>query len=92
MRPHSADLRRRIVTLYEQGEGSIRQLAQRFQVSRDSVRCLIKQYRTTCSIAPKPYTGSPQPTLQAVHHEVLWELKRTMMLPWSNWLSAERSG
>ncbi|MEM6437879.1 MAG: helix-turn-helix domain-containing protein [Cyanobacteria bacterium P01_D01_bin.115] len=37
MRPHSADLRQRIVTLYEQGEGSIRQLAQRFQVSPDSV-------------------------------------------------------
>jgi transposase len=45
MRPHSADLRRRIVTLYERGEGSIRQLAKRFQVSQDSVRCLIKQYR-----------------------------------------------
>jgi len=27
MRPHSADLRRRIVTLYERGEGLIRQLA-----------------------------------------------------------------
>jgi transposase len=38
MRPHSADLRRRIVTLYERGEGSIRQLAKRFQVSPDSVR------------------------------------------------------
>ena len=34
MRPHSADLRHRIVTLYEQGEGAIRQLAKRFQVSR----------------------------------------------------------
>ena len=74
MRPHSADLRQRIVTLYEQGEGSIRQLAQRFQVSPDSVRLLVKQDRATGSIAPKPYTGGPQPTLQAAHHEVLREL------------------
>ena len=77
MRPHSADLRRRIVTLYERGEGSIRQLAKRFQVSPDSVRCLIKQYRASGSIAPKPYTGGPQPTLQATHHEVLRELIET---------------
>ena len=74
MRPHSADLRQRIVTLYEQGEGSIRQLAKRFQVSPDSVRLLLKQYRDTGSIAPKPYTGGPQPMLQAPHHEVLREL------------------
>ncbi|MEL6139405.1 MAG: transposase [Cyanobacteria bacterium P01_D01_bin.6] len=74
MRPHSADLRQRIVTLYEQGEGSIRQLAQRFQVSPDSVRLLLKQYRATGSIAPKPYAGGPQPTLQGSHHEVLREL------------------
>jgi transposase len=74
MRPHSADLRQRIVTLYEQGEGSIRQLAKRFQVSPDSVRLLLKQYRATGSIDPKPYTGGPQPTLQASHHEVLREL------------------
>ena len=74
MRPHSADLRQRIVTLYEQGEGSIRQLAKRFQVSPVSVRLRVKQYRATGSIAPNPYTGGPQPTLQATHHEVLREL------------------
>ena len=77
MRPHSADLRQRIVTLYEQGEGSIRQLAQRFQVSPDSVRLLLKQYRATGSIAPNPDTGGPHPTLQATHHEVLRELVET---------------
>lgn len=74
MRPHSVDLRQRIVTLYEQGEGSIRQLAQRFQVSPDSVRLLVKQYRATGNIAPQPYAGGPQPTLQAPHHQVLREL------------------
>ena len=74
MRPHSSDLRQRIVTLYEQGEGSIRSLAKRFQVSPDSVRLLVKQYRATGSIAPKPYAGGPQATLKAEHHEVLRDL------------------
>jgi transposase len=50
MRPHSPDLRQRIVTLYEQGKGSIRGLAERFQVSPDSVRLLVGQYRATGSI------------------------------------------
>ena len=50
------------------------QLAKRFQVSQDSVRLLLNQYRATGSIAPKPYVGGPQPTLQASHHEVLREL------------------
>ena len=57
--------------------GSIRQLAKRFQVSPDSVRCRIKQYRASGSISPKPYAGGPQPTLQATHHEVLRELIET---------------
>lgn len=74
MNPHSSDLRQRIVTLYEQGEGSIRGLAKRFQVSPDSVRLLVNQYRATGSIAPKPHAGGPQATLKAEHHEVLREL------------------
>lgn len=74
MCPHSSDLWQRIVTLYKQGEGSIRGLAQRFQVSPDSVRLLVNQYRVTGSLAPKPYTGGPQVTLKAEHHEVLREL------------------
>ncbi len=74
MRPHSADLRHRIVTLYEQGNGAIRQLGKRFQVSQDSVRLLVKHYQATGSIAPKPCAGGSQPTLQSTHHQVLQEL------------------
>ena len=74
MRPHSSDLRQRLVTLYERGEGSIRGLAERFQVSPDSVRLLVNQYRATGSIAPKPHAGGPQPTLKTEHHAVLREL------------------
>ncbi|MEO1211371.1 MAG: transposase [Cyanobacteria bacterium J06638_20] len=71
MGAYSLDLRRKIVDLYERGEGSIRQLATRFAVSPDCVRRLLKQHRETGSLAPKPHAGGPKPTLQAEHHVVL---------------------
>lgn len=74
MQPHSSDLRQRIVDLYEQGEGSIRGLAERFQVSPDCVFKLIKRYRATGSVSPKPHAGGPQPALGADHHQVLLQL------------------
>lgn len=77
MGAYSLDLRRKIVNLYERGEGSIRQLATRFAVSPDRVRHLLKQHRETGRIAPKPTAGGPKPTLQANHHEVLRALVAT---------------
>jgi transposase len=74
MPSHSLDLRQRIVSLYEKGEGSIRQLAKRFLVSPDSVRRLLKTYRTTGSVAPKPHAGGSQPTLNAAEQQILREL------------------
>lgn len=74
MQPHSQDLRQRIVDLYERGEGSIRALAERFQVSPDSVFHLLKRYRQTGSVAPAAHAGGSQATLRAEHHEVLREL------------------
>jgi transposase len=63
MRAYSADLRQRVVDAYEQGEGSQRQLAERFQVSLDFVTRLLKQYQETQSIAPKRYRGGFAPKL-----------------------------
>jgi transposase len=55
MRAHSIDLRQRIVRAYENKEGSIRELASRFSVSKDSVHQLLQLYRTTGSVEPIPY-------------------------------------
>lgn len=74
MRPYSSDLRQRIVDLYQQGKGSIRKLAERFEVSPDFVRRLLKTYRATGSIAPKPHAGGAKPTLTATEHQVLLDL------------------
>ena len=70
MKPYSIDLRQKIVESYEQGEGSIRQLAERFKVSSDCVFRLLKRYHQEGTLAPKPYRGSAS-TLTDEHLEVL---------------------
>jgi len=60
MKPYSCDPRAEIVTLYGQGEGSIRPLAKRFQVSPDCVRRLLKHYRAHGHVAPLPATAKPE--------------------------------
>ena len=70
MKPYSLDLRQKVVESYENGEGSIRQLAQRFKVSPDFVQRLLKRYQQDGTLEPKPYPGT-QPTLNSEHLEIL---------------------
>jgi transposase len=64
MKALSLDLRQRIVDAYKQRQGSQRQLALRFSVSRSSVERLLKRARETGSLAPKPHGGGRPPRLQ----------------------------
>src|SRR3954452_20143113 len=63
MSPYSPDLRKRIIDTVERGEGSLRQIAQRFLVSLSFVTRLLRHYRTTGSLEPKPHGGGRQPAL-----------------------------
>lgn len=54
----SQDLRQRIVETYAEGKGSIRDLAKRFKVCANTVFKLLKQYRETGNLTPKPKGGS----------------------------------
>ena len=45
MRPLSLDLRQRIVTAYESGEGSQAEIGKRFSVSKSVVGKLVRQFR-----------------------------------------------
>lgn len=65
---YSIDFRQKIVDAYEQGRGSIRELAQRFLVSPDTVQRLIKQYRQTGNISPKK-CGSPKKSVLSEHEQ-----------------------
>lgn len=57
MKPYSTDLRIRVVQAYENHAGAMRQLAITFRVSLSFVRRLLKHYRETGSVAPKPHGG-----------------------------------
>jgi len=55
--PLSVDLRQRIIAAYQAHEGSQRQLAERFKVSLSFIRDLMRRYRDTGTVAPKPHGG-----------------------------------
>jgi transposase len=60
---YSRDLRQRIIDTVERGEGSSRQIAKRFLVSLSFVTRLLRHYRTTGSLEPKPHGGGRRPAL-----------------------------
>jgi transposase len=55
----SLDLRQRIVKAYENGEGSIRQLAKRFSTGPASIFRILKRYQQKGELHPKSSPGSP---------------------------------
>ena len=65
MKPYSKNLRQRIINTYLEGQESIRQIAQRFQVSKSFVQKLLKQYRETGTVSPKAPRGGKQPKLNS---------------------------
>jgi transposase len=63
MGPYSLDLRKRIIETVERGDGSLRQVAERFLVSLSFVTRLLHHYRATGSREPKPHGGGRRPAL-----------------------------
>ena len=57
MRPYSQDLRQRIVDTVQRGEGSVRQVAERFLVSVAFVTRLLQLHRSSGSVEPRPHGG-----------------------------------
>ena len=57
MKAYSIDLRQKIIETYEMEKISQRQLAGRFRVALSFITKLLKQYRETGDIAPKPNRG-----------------------------------
>ena len=53
----SLDLRQRVWSAWQRGEGSQRELAGRFAVSLSFVRDLSRRFRTTGSVVAKPHGG-----------------------------------
>ena len=60
---YSLDLRQRIINAYLAGEGSQRNLAQRFSVSTTTIKTYIKLYRETGNLFPKECTQGRKPAI-----------------------------
>src|SRR2546423_15662640 len=57
MTPYSQDLRQRVVDTIQRGDGTIRQVAERFLVRISFVTRLSQLYRSTGSVEPRPHGG-----------------------------------
>ena len=78
MRAYSEDLRAKIIEVYERESPSQRELARRFDVSLNFIVTLLRLYRETGSLAPRPRPGQPPTKLtQAVLEHLEGELEQT---------------
>src|SRR5262245_7448837 len=60
MSPCSLDLRERVAAAVDHGEGSQREIARRFRVSRSFLVRLLQRRRAAGTLAPKPHGGGPR--------------------------------
>ena len=74
MKAYSVDLRQKIIDAYNQETISQRQLAKRFNVALSFIVKLLKQYRATGEVAPKPFNGGVRLKLSSENLVVLAEL------------------
>lgn len=72
----SLDLRERIITAYDRGEGTRQQIADRFVVSLGMVKKLLQQRRRTKSLAPRHSFSGRKPRLLARCRRPLEKLVR----------------
>jgi transposase len=62
---YGLDLRTRVVDAYENGEGSIREVAEIFKVSPGTVQSYLKLKRATGHLNPRPVSGGVAPIIGA---------------------------
>ena len=70
-RPYSNDLRCKVLEAYQSGEGSVQEISSIFSVSTSFVNRLLKRYRETKSVAPKPHGGGHPPAFTEEHCDTL---------------------
>jgi len=63
MKAYSDDLRKKVLTAYQNGKGAMRQLTGKSDVSLTSVSGLIKNFRQNGHIRPEPHGGGQTPAV-----------------------------
>lgn len=71
MKAYSLDLRQRVVASYEQGKGSLVEVAEQFNVGQTFVKKMLRQQREHGSVAPLAHGGGRQPSLSEKEHRWL---------------------
>jgi transposase len=71
MKAYSLDLRQRVVRAYEQGTGSLAEVAEQFNVGQTFVKKMLRQKRETGSVAPLAHGGGRQAALSEKEHRLL---------------------
>lgn len=74
MKVYSYDLRKKVLTAYQNREGSMRQLSERFAVSMTFVFNLIKNFRQNGHIRPKAHGGGNKPVISMENYEIISEI------------------
>ncbi len=72
----SLDLRERIVTAYDRGDGTRQQIAERYNVSLGMVKKLLQQRRRTGDIAARHRFSGAKPKINATYQKRLCHLVR----------------
>lgn len=70
----SQDLRERIVSAYDRGDGTREQVADRYDVSLGMVKKLLQQRRNTGDIAARHRYSGAKPKITAEHQQMLQAL------------------
>lgn len=71
MKAYSVDLRQRVVWAYEQGEGSIAEIASLFGVCPAFVKKMLRQWRASGDLAPRAHGGGKPQSLSARQRHLL---------------------
>lgn len=83
MKPYSLDLRQRVVTAVEDGEGTIAEVAAMFRVGQTFVKKMLRLWRERGDLAPHPHGGGATaaltpPQLRALQKQVAQEPDATL--------------
>lgn len=74
MRAYSTDLRERVVDAYEAAEGTVRELADQYKLTKNTVENWLSLVRSTGSVAPRAHGGGVAATISGDRLDVLCRL------------------
>jgi transposase len=70
MKAYSIDLREKIISVYEAGNTSIRKVAERFKVNKNTVQDLVKRKREKGTLEPSVATGGKPSRLSGYEQQI----------------------